>query len=443
MKSIGIIFILFSIVLVNPAFSQNTVKVDTTLSVEILIRDKFLQGGLELKNIKYSGNINALGLFGSSSDSFPLSNGILLSTGKASRAAGPNNNFGMSGDNNTSGDADLDVICRGRTFDAAVIEFDFTPSSENLAFDFIFASEEYPEFVNTPFNDVFAFIITRQDSAERSNIAYLPKTFEPITVNNVNHLKNKKYFIDNPAAGEYYFINGSLTMATPQSFGMDKRGEKLRKANLGNKISTQCKTGLCNIIQYDGFTTMITTKKKVIPENTYHFKIAIADVQDRIYDSGVILRAHSFKSYDKFGHIKGDTTGFVVKDEDLEKTESVKSAKIVQPEISYQFLPLLFDFDKAILTGSAAKELDSIALVLIQNPRLHIKLYAHTDSFGNNKYNKELSFKRGKAVKERLEILGVPSQRILLEYFGEGKPKTLNNSESGRRLNRRVELRIE
>jgi outer membrane protein OmpA-like peptidoglycan-associated protein len=446
MKYTAIIpILLFSVFLTKPVFSQNAVKVDTTLSAETLIKEKFLQGGLELKNITYKGNVNAIGLFNCSSDSFPLSNGIILSTGRASKSAGPNNNFGLSGDNNTAGDADLDRICRGRTFDAAIIEFDFTPSSENLAFDFIFASEEYPEFVNTPFNDVFAFIISRTDTAERFNIAYLPKTFEPITVNNVNHLKNEKYFIDNPAAGEYYFINGSLTMATPQSFGMDKRGEKLKKANEGKKISTQCKTGLCRIIQYDGFTTMITTKKKVIPGKSYHFKIAIADVQDKIYDSGVILRAHSFKSYDQNGHIKGDTSGYVVMDEDLKKPEPIKPLVTLTPEkrTSYRFGPLLFDFDKANLNEAVSAELDSVAYELIEHPKLNLHLYAHTDSYGSNAYNKSLSLRRGKAVKEKLEKSGVPSSQIQMEYFGEAKPKTLNDSEFNRSLNRRVDLQIE
>jgi outer membrane protein OmpA-like peptidoglycan-associated protein len=441
MKCLAMVVLLYGF-LTFSAFSQNSVKVDTTLSVESLIRDKFLQGGLELSNIRYSGNISALGLFTCSSDSFPLSNGILLSTGRASQASGPNNKFGMSGENNTAGDSDLDLVCRGRTFDAAVIEFDFTPSSENLAFDFVFASEEYPEFVNTPFNDVFAFIITSADSLERSNIAKLPKTFEPVTVNNVNHLKNTRYYIDNPAAGEYYIINGILNMATPQFFGTDKAGKKKEKAHEANKISTQCKTGLCRTIQYDGFTKMITTKKKVIPGKLYHFKIAIADVHDKFYDSGVILRAHSFKSYDKHGVIQGDTTGYIVKDEDLEKP--LPSTEVIDPKprISYQFDPVLFDFDKATLTGTALNTLDSLSKILIAGPGLNVHLYAHTDSLGSNKYNKSLSLKRGEAVKKKLKKMGVPANQIKMEYFGEEVPKTFNDSELGRSLNRRVELLV-
>jgi outer membrane protein OmpA-like peptidoglycan-associated protein len=422
------------------AFSQNSVKVDTTFSVGSLIREKFLQGGLELTNIRYTGNLNSIGLFSCSSDSFPLSNGILLSTGRASQAAGPNNNFGMSGENNTQGDHELDLVCRGRTFDAAVIEFDFIPSSENLAFDFVFASEEYPEFVNTPFNDVFAFIITSADTLEKSNIAKLPKTFEPITVNNVNHLKNSGYYVDNPAAGEYYIINGILNMATPQFFGTDKAGKKKEKANQANKISTQCKTGLCRTIQYDGFTRMITTKKKVIPDKLYHFKIAIADVHDKFYDSGVILRAQSFKSYDKYGVIKGDTTGYIVKDEDLEKPEPLKEIIHSKADVSYKFNPVLFDFDKTILTAKALNELDSVSKILMAGPALSVHLYAHTDSLGNNKYNKSLSLKRGQAVKKKLEAMGVSPDQIKMEYFGEEAPKASNESESGRSLNRRVEL---
>src|SRR5690606_26124376 len=90
--------------------------------------------------------------------------------------------------------------------DACVIEFDFIPSSENIAFGFVFGSEEYPEYVNSVFNDVFAFIVTNTSTNEKFNIAHLPATGEPVTVNNVNHLKNQEYFIDNPAPNILYLM---------------------------------------------------------------------------------------------------------------------------------------------------------------------------------------------------------------------------------------------
>jgi outer membrane protein OmpA-like peptidoglycan-associated protein len=444
MKSLSLSLILFLSIVTNLLMAQHAIRVDTTYSIEQLIKDKFLYGGVEVSNVKYSGATQAIGLFNSSSDSIPLTQGIFLSTGVASQVIGPNNNFGMSGVNNTPGDSSLNKICKGQTYDATIVEFDFIPSSENVAFDFMFASEEYPEFVNTEFNDVFAFLVTDLETQEEFNIAFLPKTYEPITVNNVNHLKNTKHYIDNPAAGDYYFIDGKLEMVTPYMYEPGKKGKKQQQADMAKRISSKCKTGLCRVFQYDGFTKVLMAKAKVTPEKKYHFKIAIADVHDRFYDSGVLLNAHSFKSYDQYGIVKGDTTGTIVKDEDLLKSpeKQTKEIFVEKKEKERIFNSVYFDFDSAELSELSKDELKNASNILSDHPQRKIYLLAHTDSYGNDIYNINLSLQRGKAVKEMLEKFGVDSSKIVVEYFGEKKPTQSNETDLGRSVNRRVEILI-
>lgn len=420
---------------VFPAVSQ--ISVDTNRSVRELIEKDFLRGGVEVGNISFLGNRKGLGLFRSASDLFPLDKGIFLSTGYATDIIGPNNQMGISGQNHSSGDTILSMICRDYTYDATIIGFDFTATSENLAFDYVFASEEYPEYVNTSFNDVFAFIIIDPETREQLNIAFLPRTHQPITVNNVNHLKNTGYYIDNPTpVSNIHLLQQRLNAASNPS------GKKKKKEEGYVVDILPCKSPLCSMVQYDGFTRVLTAKAKVVPGKRYYFKIAIADVHDDIYDSGVILKAHSFKSYDKYGYIKGDTSGYRVLDEDLTAELSREEKRPVETKYSTAFT-VLFDFDSYRLSDSAARVLTEVAALMNKDPELKLNLKAHTDSIGSFRYNELLSEKRNAAVKQMLLQSGIPLSRISLARFGETAPVADNANSNGRALNRRVELYIE
>lgn len=121
-------------------------------------------------------------------------------------------------------------------------------------FQFVFGSEEYPEYVNQ-FNDVFGFFINGPGingphSNNSKNIALIPGTNTPVSINNVNEGNNSEYFVVNDL----------------------------------------------DFIQYDGFTTVFTAESEVQPMQTYHIKLAIGDGVDHFYDSGVLLQASSFCS---------------------------------------------------------------------------------------------------------------------------------------------------
>ena len=244
-----------------------------------LVEEVLIGGGcLTVDNVVYRGDPRALGYFQSRNNmDIGFKEGIMLLTGDSTNIYGPNNDEGIGNgeDFGEDGDDDLDnLISTGpfgdpvETFDAAVLEFDFVPTSETLTFNYVFASDEYPEFVCSGFNDVFAFFISGPGIVGSRNIALIPGTNTPVAINSVNNgsqganasfppqcisLANSQYYVGNPP-------NGIIS-------------------------------------QMDGFTVPLTaTATGLTACETYHIKLAIADAGDGIYDSAVFLEANSFSA---------------------------------------------------------------------------------------------------------------------------------------------------
>ncbi len=216
--------------------------------------------GIVVTGIEMDCPSGAAGFFDCIDCNAGITSGILLTSGSPGNAEGPNNSSSSTTDNFAPGDPDLDEIpgVLG-TNDACVLEFDLTATSDTIRFNYVFGSEEYLEFVDA-FNDVFAFYISGPGIVGTENMALIPGTATPVSINNVNDVDNS----------EYYVINGDGF--TPPY-------------NTDNYY-----------IQYDGFTTVLEAKRSVIPCETYHLKMAIADDLDNAYDSGVFIEAGSLTS---------------------------------------------------------------------------------------------------------------------------------------------------
>jgi gliding motility-associated-like protein len=240
------------------SFSQITVN--SNLSPQQIVQDYLLGGGVTVSNVVYTGSATFRGVFQGTSN-LGMTEGIILASGMISNAVGPNNDEGISDSQGLPGDHDLNAIIGDSTNDAAVLEFDFIPASDTISFNFVFGSDEYAEFVNQ-FNDVFAFLLSGPDPAGgnyfNTNIALLPDTNIPVSINNINNGTTNS----GPCINCAYYVN--------------------------NTAGTT--------IQYDGFTTVLKAVAPVIRCSTYHIKIAIADAVDDAYDSGVFLEAKSFSS---------------------------------------------------------------------------------------------------------------------------------------------------
>lgn len=208
----------------------------------------------------------AYGLFDGGDDSdLGLGRGLLLTTGDVNWAPGPNDNAGggnANADNGADGDPDLDYLSQGfggsPSLDACILELDVFVASNELTFEYIFGSEEYPEFINQEFNDIFAFLISGPgivgdpNMGNQLNIAVLPDgNNTPVQINSVNSTINWEYYRNN--AG-----------------GLSTQYDGLTSDLLGVKKS-------------------LTARAQVTPCNTYHLKLAIADRFDRVWDSGVFI----------------------------------------------------------------------------------------------------------------------------------------------------------
>ena len=209
-----------------------------------------------VSNVTYTGAAHAAGTFTDVTDVFGFESGIVLSSGNISTIAGPNTSDGFSVDNGLDGDNDLDELIPGfDTFDATILEFDF--ECENLqviSFQYVFASEEYNEFVGSAFNDVFGFFVNGV------NIALIPETITPVSVNNLN-CGNPFGSADNHCD---LFINNDLDDG-----------------------------GGFEDTEMDGFTVILTATTAVNP-GVNHIKLAIADAGDHVLDSNVLLKGESF-----------------------------------------------------------------------------------------------------------------------------------------------------
>lgn len=227
-------------------------------SAASLVQDVLVGSGVTVSNIQFSGSAQMIGSFNGANSNIGLSSGIIMSTGRIQDAVGPNNSPSKGEDLNQGGYGPLESILGGgaETQDAAVLRFNFFCESDKVQFKYVFASEEYPEYVGSEFNDVFAFFISGPGITGNQNIALIPNTNQPVAINNVN-------------AGSYasYFVNN------------------------GNGIS-----GGGGSVQFDGFTRPFVAEATVVPCQTYTITMAIADVSDGIYDSAVFLEAQSFSS---------------------------------------------------------------------------------------------------------------------------------------------------
>lgn len=211
----------------------------------------FLTGnGVTISNLVVDADSIAYGYFTAINTNLGMNGGLVMTTGDIGNVIGPNNSsFVGTCNSSTSADAQLMAIEPQATYNTCRMQFDCVPTDDTLFFNFVFGSEEYPEFVNASFNDAFGIFISG-GVYNNTNIATLPNGTTPVSIDNVNAGLNATYYYDNT-----------------------------------NDTS----------LQYDGTTVNLLVTIPVVPNMTYSIKIAIADAGDCIYDSGVFLQAGSFR----------------------------------------------------------------------------------------------------------------------------------------------------
>ena len=225
--------------------------------------NSLLGGGVAVSNVVFTGNNRAAGLFTGGAGIIGFENGVILSSGDIRNVVGPNVQSGITTVNGYPGDTALNSLIPGyTTYDSAKLEFDFVPTTSQMTFSYVFGSDEYNEYANTNFNDVFGFFVNGNSAAY--NIALLPGVTPatPVSINNVNGGNPLGTNAKNPS----FYRNNALYPVPP-----------------GSTINTEL----------DGLTVVLTATANVNPGVTNHIKLAIADAGDSILDSDVFIQGGS------------------------------------------------------------------------------------------------------------------------------------------------------
>ena len=230
--------------------------------------------GVTLLNPQLHCQVQAYGTFTAHNSNLGLDSGIVLTSGRAATIPGF---YGVNGpsdalasmDNGAPGDSMLTILAGQNTKDACILEFDLVPASDTISIDYVFSSEEYLNAVCGPYNDVFAFFISGPGISGSYNMARVPGTNIPVTINSIN----------NGVPGTEGIIDSCTIMGPGSPFTMWYND---------NASGTT--------LTHRGMTKVLRAMHVVTPCLTYHLRIAIADAGNAKYDSGVFLEAGSLKA---------------------------------------------------------------------------------------------------------------------------------------------------
>ena len=267
MVLINKIYLLLIFGLVFQLGNAQYITVDESFTPQQLIEDKLINSPCaNVFNVSVSGGNFAsgeksYGYFEATGTGFPFTNGIVLTTGKTINTIGPNASLSDDGGNmGWDGDPDLNqALGLTNTFNATVLEFDFIPQGDHISFDYIFSSEQYllnPSANQCNFTDGFAFLLKRNGDPNYQNLAVVPNTTIPVKVNTVRGPGT----ICPPANAAYFDAFNDINHPT----------------------------------NFNGQTKVLTAQSDVIPGDTYHIKLVIADEGNYRYDSALFLGGESF-----------------------------------------------------------------------------------------------------------------------------------------------------
>lgn len=245
---------------------------DGQFSIENLAR-YFVGRGVQISNVSFTGNKLSIGQFADKTKAIGIGKGIVLTTGLAKYAEGPNDVENSDFNSNGLDDSDLNELVKlpidpTVTTNIAILEFDFLPLSDSIRFRAVYGSEEYNSNTgnsNLNWDDPFAVFLSEANSTIKKNIA----TFvgingnEYVSIRNIHNGKEKSWGVPPNGPG----VNENLFVFNPK-FGPN--------------------------MQYNGYTKVLSFKEKVNTCNKYHLKIAIADSKSEIFDSGVFIEQADF-----------------------------------------------------------------------------------------------------------------------------------------------------
>jgi hypothetical protein len=243
------LLIISSIILLNLTLSAQLIYQSAPNNIQQVVTNIF---GLQCENIgsvQVTGIPQAFGVF-SNGQALGLNSGLVMSTGHLELDTVYNADYFSSTGFGFPGDNDINTVTPNGipSYDALTITFNFTPTiTDTIRFNYIFASEEYPEYAMSSFNDRFLFLVSENGGAA-TNVAVLPGTNTVVEINSVNHIVNPSLYIPNEIGSAAH-----------------------------------------SFFPFDGYTVPLQAKFFVQAGNTYTIKLVVADVGDDVFDSAIFL----------------------------------------------------------------------------------------------------------------------------------------------------------
>lgn len=239
-------------------------------TADSLVRNVFLGQGIDIMNVMFNGNdtisCNGIGTFSTNGQTnLGLTSGLVLSASSLEylNTTGSNSFYSSCSDYSDNALTNISSYLHN----VALLEFDLIPHSDSISFNYIFASEEYYGYECTPYNDLVAFLLDGPNPQgglyTNYNIALVPGTNVPVSVSTIN-------------GGVSYGNSTPCITSNSQYF-----------------VNNQAQSHLKHL---DGFTTVLKACAKVIPCQTYHIKLAVANIGDMVLPSCVFMESNSLSS---------------------------------------------------------------------------------------------------------------------------------------------------
>ena len=293
----------------KPVCAQVKVHSSIGSTPEQVMKKMIGGGGVKISNVKFNGKKdklkqgwgNQLGTFTNDKKGFPefFSEGLIICSGDCSVAEGPNNSAGATKNfvrplfGGQAKCKELEKLVKPYPVNyPAVLEFDFSSVSNYVRFKYVFATEEYPVYSCSAFNDVFGFFVKDSDGGKNVNIALIPGTKEAVSVNNIH----PDYGVNCEAAHAEF-----LTMLPDGSKKM----------------------------QFNGYVGPFFAEIDLKPNHVYHMTLSISNVSDSELESAVFIEAQSFNALNDIGLVVNEEgvpveekPAVVVKEDTLSPMES-------------------------------------------------------------------------------------------------------------------------
>jgi len=279
----------YFLLIISPLAGLCQVTVNNNNStVEQYVQNSLIGSGVSVSNIQFNGgssNITneQLGSFQDNNGlTTGLNSGFIMGSGDVQLAGQSNTSNGatLGGSGLMGSDFDLQSITSNQIYDECVIEFDFIPEGDSISFNYVFVSEEYPEYVCASYNDAFGFFLTGPNpngpNYNAENIALIPNPNNPSTYTNTPVAINTV----NPGLAGMFGFSSTCAAIDPNWASY-------------NVFYANNTTGN---MEYDGKTTVLKATAPVLCGVSYHIKLAIGDGGDNSFDSGVFLEEGSFSS---------------------------------------------------------------------------------------------------------------------------------------------------